>query len=398
MKRHIGFLSVLLVGSGALVSCQDDTEHFDNKIYNTAEQTSTVFVEEEADSYVRTLQAQLAMPADSDISFAYVADPGQVEWYNTAYSDSAGMLPADYYEIPDPEAVIPAGETASSEVEIRFRNLLSLDKTQVYVLPVSIDGADVATLASRRTVYFVVKEASLVNVVANLRENAVSVEWRNPDPLRNLRSLTAEALVKVDEFADGRGSNISTLMGVEGHFLLRFGDTAPNNQLQVVGRPAGTTVDEKLTSSDWTVKTGRWTHIAVTYDSDTHEVNVYIDGVKKTPQTFARFADLVDWGRYYATETETQRSFWIGYSYEDARYLDGDISEVRVWNKVLAEEDINGKNHFYKLYDPELNGNLVAYWKFNEGGGATVGDYSQYGNDAAATKVLTWNAVELPAK
>ena len=205
MKRHIGFLSVLLVGPGALVSCQDDTEHFDNKIYNTAEQTSTVFVEEEADSYVRTLQAQLAMPADSDISFAYVADPEQVEWYNTAY--------ADYYEIPDPEAVIPAGETASSEVEIRFRNLLSLDKTQVYVLPVSIDGADVATLASRRTVYFVVKEASLVNVVANLRENAVSVEWRNPDPLRNLRSLTAEALVKVDEFADGRGSNISTLMG-----------------------------------------------------------------------------------------------------------------------------------------------------------------------------------------
>lgn len=77
MKRHIGFLSVLLVGSGALVSCQDDTEHFDNKIYNTAEQTSTVFVEEEADSYVRTLQAQLAMPADSDISFAYVADPGR---------------------------------------------------------------------------------------------------------------------------------------------------------------------------------------------------------------------------------------------------------------------------------------------------------------------------------
>lgn len=63
MKRHIGFLSVLLVGPGALVSCQDDTEHFDNKIYNTAEQTSTVFVEEEADSYVRTLQAQLAMPA-----------------------------------------------------------------------------------------------------------------------------------------------------------------------------------------------------------------------------------------------------------------------------------------------------------------------------------------------
>lgn len=121
------------------------------------------------------------------------------------------------------------------------------------------------------------------------------------------------------------------------------------------------------------MKTGRWTHIAVTYDSDTHEVNVYIDGVKKTPQTFARFAGRRGLGTLLCHRDRNARSFWIGYSYEDARYLDGDISEVRVWNKVLAERISTGKNHFYKLYDPELNGNLVAYWKFNEGGGATVG-------------------------
>lgn len=399
MKRHMKQLFVLLAGAGLLASCQDDMENFDNKIYNTTTQISSVFVEEEADSYTRTLQAQLAMPASADVTFTYAADATRVSWYNTAYSAAAELLPEEYYEIPEPTVTIPAGETTSDEVEIRFRNLLTLDKTKVYVLPVSIEGSDIAALASRRTVYFVVKEASLINVVANLRENAVSVrDWKNAGAMSGLSQLTAEALVKVDAFADGRGSNISTLMGVEGHFLVRFGDTAPNNQIQVVGRPSGSTTDEKLTSSDWTVKAGEWTHIAVTYDSSTHEVNVYINGVRKTPQSFTKFTGSVDWGRYYATETETNRSFWIGYSYEDDRYLDGDIAEVRVWNKVLSEEEINAKNHFYKVYDPETNGNLAAYWKFNEGNGATVTDYSSNGNHATATKVLTWNSVELPAK
>lgn len=399
MKRHIKQLFLVLAGAGMLASCQDDKESFDNKIYNTTAQIGSIFVEEEADSYTRTLQAELAMPSATDVTFTYSVDAAGVAWYNTAYTATAELLPTDYYEIPDPEVTIPAGEIRSSEVEVRFKSLLTLDKTKVYVLPVTIQGANIATLASRRTVYFVVKEASLVNVVANLRDNSVCIpKWNNAGPLQSLSQMTVEALVKVDAFADGRGSNISTLMGVEGHFLLRFGDTAPNNQLQVVGRPTGTTSDEKLTSSDWTVKTGEWTHIAVTYDRWTNEVNVYINGVKKTPQTFTRFTETVNWGRTFETETETDRSFWIGYSYADDRYLDGDIAEVRVWNKILSEEEINATNHFYKIYDPETNYNLVAYWKFNDGKGATITDYSSNGNDATATKVLTWNTVELPAK
>lgn len=400
MKRHINYLFISFCGVMALAACQDDMEHFDNWLYNTTQQQSILFVEEETDSDTRTLQAQLAMPSTVDISFTYEVDAAQVDYYNTAYSDSAVLLPSDYYEIPNPTVVIPAGVVESSEVEVRFRNLLTLDKTQVYVLPVSIGGANIGQLASRRTVYFVVKEASLINVVANLRENSVCIpQWNNPSRLNNLSQLTAEALVRVDAFAEGRGSNISTLMGVESHFLIRFGDSAiPNNQLQIVGRPSGTTEDEKLTSSDWTVRVGEWTHIAVTYNNVTHEVNVYINGERKTPQSFSKFTEAVNWGRYYAEETESNRSFWIGYSYEPDRYLDGDISEVRVWNRVLTDEEIGAQNHFYKLYSPQEESNLVAYWKFNDGNGASVTDYSTSGNDAMATRVLTWNTVELPAK
>ena len=215
MKRHIKQLFLVLAGAGVLVSCQDDKESFDNKIYNTTAQIGSIFVEEEADSYTRTLQAELAMPSPTDVTFTYSVDAAGVEWYNTAYTDTAELLPADYYEIPEPTVTIPAGEIRSSEVEVRFKSLLTLDKSKTYVLPVTIDGANISTLASRRTVYFVIKEASLVNVVANLRDNSVCVaKWNNAGPLQSLSQMTVEALVKVDAFADGRGSNISTLMGV----------------------------------------------------------------------------------------------------------------------------------------------------------------------------------------
>lgn len=399
MKRSIKLLTILLAGAGAFTSCRSDMEHFDNKIYHTADRINTVFVEEETDDYLRTLQAKLAMPAGSDIRFLYAADPAQVAWYNTAYGAQSELLPERYYELPEAEAVIPAGEVVSNRVEVRFKGLTQLDKTKVYVLPVSIVDAGIATLADRKTVYFVVKEASLVNVAANMKANAVCVpSWSDAGALNGLSQLTAEALVRVDAFAAGRGSNISTLMGVEGHFLIRFGDTAPDNQLQVVGRPSGSISDDKLTSPDWVVKPGRWTHIAVSYDSQTHEVNVYIDGERKSPQTFTKFTEAVNWGRYVATETDNERSFWIGYSYADDRYLDGDIAEVRVWNRVLSEEEIKAPNHFYKVPGPEENGALAAYWKFNEGNGADVADHSAHGNHAVARKVLTWNAVELPVK
>jgi len=63
---------------------------------------------------------------------------------------------------------------------------------------------------------------------------------------------------------------------------------------------------------------------------------------------------------------------------------------------VLTQEDINAKNHFYQV-EPDADG-LVSYWKFDEGVGPSIADYSGNGNNATAVEALTWNAVELPAK
>lgn len=392
MKIHsILFYTALTIFAGGFTSCQEDLENYDAKIYNSSDVVSRFFIEEETDTDSRFVQASIAKQLDVDVTFVFAADASLVNEYNAVYSDNATMLPSDYFEIPEPTAKVAAGKIASNEVEIVFKNLKALDKTRTYVLPVTIQNSSIDVLASKRTTYFVLKEASLVNFSANLKENNIRVNFHDAAPLNNLTTLTAEALVKVDAFADGRGSNISTVMGVENHFLIRFGDTAPNNQLQIA------TNNDKLTSSDWVCKTGKWTHIAVTYNQATKTVQVYIDGKKRTEQVFTSFNGPVNWGKYFEEESgDETRSFWIGYSYENSRYLDGDICECRIWNRVLTEEEINSENHFYKVAaDSE---GLVAYWKFNEGQGDVIKDYSSYGNDGKASNGLVWNAVELPVK
>jgi hypothetical protein len=93
--------------------------------------------------------------------------------------------------------------------------------------------------------------------------------------------------------------------------------------------------------------------------------------------------------------TEKDREFYIGYSYDDSRYLEGEICECRVWNRVLTEEEINVPFHFYDV-EPDSEG-LVAYWKFDEGTGKVVKDYAN-GYNISGTGDPTWKAVWLPAK
>lgn len=390
-KKYVLFYSAMLFLAGSFTSCSEDLENYDSKIYSSVETLSPFYVEEEMITESRFVKASIAKPLDFDVTFSYVADASLVGEYNTSYSDNAEMLPSAYYEIPEPNAKIAAGKIESNEVEIIFKDLQNLDKSKVFVLPVTIQNANIDVLASKRTTFFVLKEASLVNFSANLKENSVRFNFKNAAPLNGLTELTAEALIKVDAFADGRGANISTVMGVEGHFLIRFGDSAPNDQIQIAAK------GENLTSSDWVCKAGEWAHIAVTYSQATNTVQVYINGKKRTEQVFTSFKGPVNWGKYFEEETgDDTRSFWIGYSYEESRYLDGDVCECRVWNRVLTEDEIKAENHFYKVA-PNSEG-LIAYWKFNEGSGNEIKDYSSNGNDGKASKGLVWNAVELPVK
>lgn len=378
--KNLYLVSIALL-AGMFAACSDDTENFDNRVYiSTSVKASTVLLKTETAE--GQFQLALAKPEEKDINVSLKADMSLVEMYNAAYYDKAQGLPAEYYSLENTELVIPAGTVTSEAVMVKFKNLLNLDSEQIYVLPVTIEQAGIDVLQSARTMYYVLKGAALINVVGNITKNSIHVDWKKPEVANNLRQLTAEALIRVSKF----DKMLTTIMGIEGGFLIRIGDAGiPQNQLQIANP------DHNVTSADLSIPTGEWVHIAVTYDADAKKVIVYINGKNKLEDTVD--CGAVNWGQ---TMTDEGNGFWIGHSYNRDRWLEGEISECRIWNRVLTADEINAKNHFY-LVEPDSEG-LAAYWKFDEGTGQTVTDYTGNGNNGMALDPISWVEVALPEK
>ncbi|MBO8445363.1 MAG: hypothetical protein IAC23_06690 [Bacteroidetes bacterium] len=222
------------------------------------------------------------------------------------------------------------------------------------------------------------REAALVNYAIDMTDARIfPEEWNNPVPLQYMNALTIEALVRPDNFEKGGSGTLSTIMGIEGEFLVRVGDAGvPNNQIQIA------TSAGNYTNGDLMLNTGEWYHIAVTFDNAAHKLQCYINGELLLDE-FTSFVSTVNFGVERGNETgswgSVTRVFWIGYSYDPARDFEGLMTELRIWNRALTENEINDENHFYTV-DPDSDG-LVAYWKCNEGTGTTVEDYSASGND-----------------
>ncbi|MBO8455259.1 MAG: hypothetical protein IAC08_02500 [Bacteroidetes bacterium] len=202
----------------------------------------------------------------------------------------------------------------------------------------------------------------------------VAHTWANAAPLRNMSVFTLEAMIcpKVLDKTSNSYESLSTIMGIEGKFIVRFGDSGiENHQIQVA---AG---NDKATP-DMLFDLDKWYHVAVTFNSG--EVTIYINGEKQI--TKSTTTSSVDFGMEHTNEPngwESPRCFWIGYAYNTERDFQGLMAEVRIWNKVLTESDLKAEGHFYSV-DPASDG-LVAYWKMDEGEGTTVKDYTSNGNN-----------------
>lgn len=380
MKLKNLYLVSMALLAGVLASCNDDIENFDNQLYiNASIKTSTVLLKSTVPATEGQFQLSMAKPVDHDITASLKVDASLVSAYNEAYYDNAEMLPEGHYTLENEQVAIPAGTILSDMVSVKFSKLDELDRDKVYVLPVTVAQANISVLQSASTMYYILKGAALINTVPDLTKNSVFVTWNNPDVVNHMKQFTAECLVRFDKF----GKLISSVMGIEGHFLLRVGDAGvPDNQLQIAASP-------NLTSADLAIPTGEWLHIAMTFNEG--DITVFYNG----KQVYAGHTNMseVNWGQ---TQTNEGNGFWIGHSYNYDRWLEGNISEVRIWNKALTKDEINAKDHFYEVI-PGSEG-LVAYWKFDEGAGTSIHDYSGNENHATAVNALTWNAVELPAK
>lgn len=399
----------------ALVGCSKQDGSFENKMFIKADSYRSevrVATDEGVKTLKRNLSVAIAQPLENDIDVKVVKSPELLETYRKAwYEPTAELLPDENCNLEGLSTVLRGGDVASKDIELTFTGLDKLDYSKVYVLPVTIVSDGVAVLERAKTMYYVVKEASLVNYVADLKSNRSWPVWDNWDKVKNLETFTMEALINCHAF--NNESKILTVMGVEDHFLVRIGDvTIPANQIQIACAykdvEGGSTLRADLTDPSLQLKVDRWYHLAVTFNKG--YIQVYLDGRLRAEKDLTNIGTVVrdgiqipiefkavDFSAPHSDESDGKpRCFWIGYSYDSKRCLDGMIAEARLWNKVLSAEEINAPNHFYKLYPSDINASLLAYWKFDDAAGKAVKDYSIYGNNLGSDHDILWRPVSLP--
>lgn len=378
MKKIFRFLPALALAL-TMTACQDnDEENFADKgrIDATSMQAETI-VKGTMGDITKTLAIATARPAEKTITATAVVDKSLVATYNKAYYDNAELLPDSCYEVNEATMTINPGSVKSSEASFTFKGLGSLDRSKVFVLPVSVQTSDIEMIASEKNYYYVFKAGALINIVADIVDNYLEIyPWANVSRVQNMTQITMEALV----YPRTLDKLISSVMGIEGSFLIRIGDAGiPANQIQLA------TSSGNVTNSKLQLQTNTWTHIAMTYDRPTSVVKFYLNGKLAYEATSRASIHLAGNG--------SDRNFLVGKSYDDNRDFDGYISEVRVWDVVRTQEEIAA--NIYTV-DPTSTG-LVAYWKFDEGTGANVADASGNGNTLKAQNgPLLWHNVSLP--
>ena len=447
MKTRKNMLLLACIGMVAVqTACTNydaDDHKFGNVVYLDVAETSEVqaaTIKNTLDVFDRTFAATLAYPSDQDVTLSVTVDPSLVERYNARYGTAWPMLDAKYYALSSETATIAAGKTTSETLTLHLQNLLgegaeqtgALPLDETYLVPVTIAQSSVPTLATSSTVYYVVKRSSNITVAAQLGEGnwinfpTLDTYGANSQAWNGLTAVTYEALIYIDQFAtstvtsDGNTNavNISSVMGVEQYLLLRIGDTNfERQQLQFDGSGSGSQFG-KFPGRDATknLEAGRWYHVACTYDQATQTVRIYVDGRIQSEESGVGIATpsednrinlamraLYDYYLNNPTEDNEKKyggfvdayQFFIGRSYNEYRPLNGKIAEARAWSVARTPEQI--WENMYNVENPADDPTLLGYWKFNEGAGNTVRDYSMYGNDGVAESDITWPAgIEIP--
>jgi hypothetical protein len=116
--------------------------------------------------------------------------------------------------------------------------------------------------------------------------------------------------------------------------------------------------------------TGAWNHVAGTWDGDT--LRIFVNGEPIAKKAWVNNAIA---GSGFPTILGVDQLFG------SARYFKGVMDEVRIWNVARTQQEIRD-NMYRELESPELQLNLMAYYRLNEGVGQTSEDHSQNNNTA----------------
>ena len=327
---------------------------------------------EELSYYLETTGSTLEIPVAANVAFDVTLSESAGTWF--AYSGfTDGKLKFTYQDLPE-------------------GTIRSCTATLTEKKPAA--GAQPLTVL----LMFSQKPKGVITTAVNMTGTRAWPAWNDPAPVTNMKAFTLEALVNPTVVR--YSGSLSTIMGIEGKFLVRLGDVGiPWYQVQVCWDSGKSgywgNIEGKLSNSNMKVNLNEWTHIAVTFGEGT--VKVFINGEEKGSTTTDVPAS-VNFGITHNDEQAPQgqpitRCFWVGYSYESVRDFRGMMSELRIWNRVLTADELANATRRYGV-DPKSEG-LVTYWKCDEGQGDVIKDHTSYRNDLASDG-LKWETVSLP--
>uniref|UniRef100_UPI003FEFD531 LamG-like jellyroll fold domain-containing protein n=1 Tax=Alistipes shahii TaxID=328814 RepID=UPI003FEFD531 len=327
---------------------------------------------EELSYYLETTGSTLEIPVAANVAFDVTLSESAGTWF--AYSGfTDGKLKFTYQDLPE-------------------GTIRSCTATLTEKKPAA--GARPLTVV----LMFSQKPKGVITTAVNMTGTRAWPAWNDPAPVTNMKALTLEALVNPTVVR--YNGSLSTIMGIEGKFLVRLGDVGiPWYQVQVCWDSGKSgywgNIEGKLSNSNMKVNLNEWTHIAVTFGEGT--VKVFINGEEKGSTT-TNVPASVNFGITHNDEQAPQgqqitRCFWVGYSYESTRDFQGMMSELRIWNRVLTADELANEARRYSV-DPKSEG-LVTYWKCDEGQGDVIKDHTSYRNDLASDG-LKWEPVSLP--
>jgi hypothetical protein len=317
--------------------------------------------------------------ATEDIKVTFGLDTAAVGNYNKEHRTTYFAVPAAAIDIQDLERVIKAGTSTSTAVSVKVISTSPLIDGRSYLIPLSIkmtSGGNMRVLESSRTIFL--RIARIINFAALSMNNATGpttgspgtrgrfnasalFDTQNPAILPNY-TLEIKSLIYAFRGGDGNTNPqpIQTLI----HWTnlaenttvgLRYGELGnPNNSLQIFG---------KLGSAfAYNFNPMQWYTISIAYDGN--KGVMYVDGNVVAELTASM---VMEFSRLNIGQN------WGGY--DTRQYVNGRISEIRVWSRALTASEI-------KLNlcgaDPNANG-LLAYWKLNEGSGSKFFNSSSQG-------------------
>ncbi|WP_088361959.1 LamG-like jellyroll fold domain-containing protein [Bacillus cereus] len=170
--------------------------------------------------------------------------------------------------------------------------------------------------------------------------------------------ITMEAKVTIDSAPDSSVTDRWIAVSKNQNYYLTIG-TDRKVAIYKYG-----SVPEKYWKSSIQVPIGTETHIAASFDDN--KARIYINGIldSEFPLSKGGFRD-------------NHLDLHIGFERPGMeRQFQGSIDDVRIYNKALNEEQIQGNKEGNVTRD-----GLVGEWLFNEGGGSTIFDTSGNGNN-----------------